>query len=165
MAIVFTTELKRFASQGEKTGWTYILIPQKTAASIKPETKSSFRVKGFIDEHPIHSVALIPMGKGDFILTVNAEMRKALRKQKGASVHVKIELDTSEYIICPGLLSCLEDDPDALQYFKSLLPSHQRYFSKWIESAKTDATITKRIAMAVNAMSRHWSFPEMLKAK
>jgi hypothetical protein len=41
--------------------------------------------------------------------------------------------------------------------------SHRNYFSKWIDSAKTDATKTKRIAMAVNALSKKWGYPEMMR--
>lgn len=163
MRIVFTAEVKKFGSQGEKTGWTYITVPQKISEKLKPGTKRSFRVKGSIDSHPIKAVALIPIGEGDFIIAVNAEMRKAIRKQKGAKVEVKLEEDTSAFIMSPGLMACLEDEPVAMAYFNSLLPSHQRYYSKWVESAKTDPTRTRRIAMTINAMVNRIGFAEMLR--
>jgi uncharacterized protein YdeI (YjbR/CyaY-like superfamily) len=103
------------------------------------------------------------MGEGDFIIAVNASMRKALRKQKGAQVEVNIEEDLKEYQILAEFLHCLQDEPAAYSYFNTLLPSHQRYFSKWIESAKTEATRTKRIAMAVNAMVQKIDFGQMLR--
>jgi hypothetical protein len=165
MVILFTATLQKFASQGEKTGWTYITVPKKIAGKIKPGIRKSFRVKGSIDAHPVKSLALIPMGEGDFIIAVNAEIRKAIKKQKGAQVELRLEEDAAEYKILPGLLTCLKDEPAAFAHFNSLLPSHQRYYSKWIEQAKTDATRTKRIAMAVNAMTRKISFAEMLKHK
>ena len=158
-----TTELKKFASQGEKTGWTYILVPQKIALILKPGNKQSFRVKGRIDDHTITGVGMIPMGRGDFIIPVNATMRKAIRKQKGALVEVLLEEDLAEYKINKQLIACLKDEPEASTWFHSLLPSHQRYYSKWIETAKTDATLTKRIAMTVNAMLHRIEFGEMLR--
>lgn len=163
MGILFKTELKQFGSQGEKTGWTYILVPMNIANKLKPGIKKSFRVKGSIDDHSISGVAMIPMGEGDFIIAVNASMRKALRKQKGAKVEVNIEEDLKEYQISAEFLHCLQDDPAASSNFNTLLPSHQRYFSKWIESAKTEATRTKRMAMAVNAMVKKMDFGQMLR--
>jgi hypothetical protein len=41
-------------------------------------------------------VALLPMGGGDFIMPLNGAMRKAIKKQKGATVKVKMELDKNE---------------------------------------------------------------------
>jgi uncharacterized protein YdeI (YjbR/CyaY-like superfamily) len=58
----------------------------------------------------------------------------------------------------------LQDEPAAKHYFQSLPKSHQHYFSKWIESAKTEPTKTKRIAMAVNAMSKKMDFGQMLRS-
>ncbi|MFD2524744.1 YdeI/OmpD-associated family protein [Flavihumibacter stibioxidans] len=43
-------------------------------------------------------------------------------------------------------------------------PSHQRYFSKWIEVAKTESTRDIRIARTVNAMVKKWSYSEMIRA-
>ena len=81
---------------GEKTGWTYITIPQKFAEKLKPGYKRSFRVKGSIDEYKIKSVALLPMGKGDFIMPVNAALRKGIMKRKGDTVKLSLEVDNSQ---------------------------------------------------------------------
>lgn len=161
--IGFKTTLLKFDSQGEKTGWTYILIPKELAEKIKPENKKSFRVKGKIDEFKIKSVALLPMGGGDFIMPVNATMRKGIKKNKGAAVTVEMKEDKASLKLSPGLLSCLEDDPDSKSYFTNLAPSHQQYYSKWIESAKTDATKTKRIALCINAFANKLSYSEMMR--
>ena len=90
MPITFTTTILRFASQGEKTGWSYIEIPAKIAEQIKPGVKKSFRVKGTIDDHVIKWVALLPMGEGHFILPINAAMRKGTGKRKGDKVKVSL---------------------------------------------------------------------------
>ncbi|MEO6220382.1 MAG: YdeI/OmpD-associated family protein, partial [Ginsengibacter sp.] len=59
---------------------------------------------------------------------------------------------------------CLKDEPPALFFFKSLTGSHQRYFSKWIDDAKTEPTRVKRITMAINALSKNWGYPEMIRS-
>lgn len=161
--IVLKTTLLKFDSQGEKTGWTYVLIPQKVAEKLKPGNKRSFRVKGFLDDHPLKSVALIPMGGGDFIMAINASMRKATGKRKGDKVELRIEVDKAVPKISAVLMACLEDDPEAAAYFKKLPGSHQQYYSRWIESAKTDATKTKRIALAMNAFAKNLSFSQMMQ--
>ncbi len=46
--IQFKTDIKKFGDQGEKTGWSYIEVPQKEADKLKPGYKKSYRVKGFL---------------------------------------------------------------------------------------------------------------------
>jgi hypothetical protein len=162
--IRFTAVIKRFADQGEKTGWTYIEIPPKAAEQLKPTTKTSFRVKGRLDNFEIEKVALLPMGGGKFILTLNADIRKGIKKTKGATVEVSIEADNAPLLVNAEFLECLHDDPTALKTFESLTKGHRLYFSKWIESAKTEPTKAKRIAMAVNALAKGWGYPEMMRA-
>jgi len=165
MMVSFKATLLKFDEQGEKTGWTYIPIPQKIARQLKPDNKKSFRVKGKIDEHPIKSVALLPMGDGDFIMAVNAGLRKTIMKRKGDTVKLILETDHAALKISPELLACMEDDPGALAYFNKLPGSHRQYYSKWIEAAKTEATKTKRIALAINAFSKKMSFSQMMQAQ
>ena len=159
----FEAILKKFGSNGEKTGWTYFEIPAKLANKIKPDTKKSFRIKGTIENMEIHGVATVPMGGGDFIVAVNAAMRKHLKKVQGASVKASVEEDKEEYQLNTDFLECLEDEPRAFQHFKKMPPSHQKYYSRWIESAKTEPTKAKRIALAVNTLAKGMNYGEMLR--
>ena len=160
----FEAIIQKFEQQGEKTGWTYIAVSAIQAAQLKANYKRSFRVKGKIADVSISAIALIPIGAGDFILPLKAELRKVLKKRKGDKVLVRLEEDRATYMINSALIECLQDDPAALEFFHSLLPSHQRYFSKWIESAKTLSTREKRIAQTVNALVKKWSYSEMIRA-
>jgi hypothetical protein len=162
--VAFTTKLLQFEQQGEKTGWTYIEVPADIAQQIKPGNKKSFRVKGKLDSFSIKSVALMPMGGGNFILPVNATMRKGIGKRKGAMVKVQLQEDKAEIPLNAELLECLNDDPEAKAHFNKLTKGHQQYFSKWIESAKTEATKTKRLTQAVTALAKGWGYPEMMRA-
>jgi uncharacterized protein YdeI (YjbR/CyaY-like superfamily) len=58
----------------------------------------------------------------------------------------------------------LKEDPAALQFFKSLPPSHQQYYSKWIESAKTSATKAKRIVISMEGFGKKQGYGEMMRA-
>ena len=162
--VQFKTTILKFGSQGEKTGWTYIVIPATIAAKLKPGNKRSFRVKGFLDSYAFSMLALIPMGEGDFIMALNAEIRKQIGKRKGASLLVKMEIDKRTLKPNAALMLCLRDEPAALQFFEKLPQSHKNYFSKWIDSAKTEGTKTKRIAQAVNAFSKGHGYSEMIRS-
>ncbi len=161
--VSFTAIIKKFDEQGEKTGWSYIEIPAETAGELKPDTKVSFMVKGKLDSVPINSVSLLPMGNGNFIMALKADLRKKLRKNKGAMLKVQLERDDAPYAINEDFMQCLNDSPVAASNFGQLTGSHQKYFSKWIESAKTNTTKAKRIAQAVEAMELNLSYPEMIR--
>jgi uncharacterized protein YdeI (YjbR/CyaY-like superfamily) len=105
------------------------------------------------------------MGEGDFIMAINATMRKGIRKRKGDKLVVELEEDKKGYELDTEFVACLNDEPQALTFFNTLPKGHQNYFSKWIESAKTVETKSKRIAMSVNALVKKWGYPEMIRAQ
>jgi hypothetical protein len=163
--IKFTTILLQFGKQGEKTGWTYIQIPARLSEKLKPGNKKSYRVKGKIDAFPIEGVALLPMGDGDFIMAINAAMRKGIRKSKGATVKVELEThDKFEIKLPRELMECLEEEPAAMSFLKTLPKGHQAYFMKWVLSAKTDETRAKRMAQMITALAKKQGFPAMLRS-
>ncbi|MFT4063055.1 MAG: YdeI/OmpD-associated family protein [Edaphocola sp.] len=161
--ITFSTTLHQFEEHGDKTGWTYIEIPPDIVQQVFPGNKKSFRVKGKLDNYPLETVAVQPLGNGNFILAVNAAMRKAIGKRSGAAVTLSMERDERKLAIAPELMACLQEDAEALQYFDTLAPSHQRYFSNWVADAKTGPTQTKRIAICLSALSRQLDFGTMIR--
>lgn len=162
--VQFTATIQQFGEQGEKTGWTYIAIPVDITGQLQPGSRKSFRVKGTLDGYAISGVALLPMGGGRFILPLNAGMRKAIRKKKGAMLTASLSVDKQELPIPAGLLECLADEPEAQLFFEQLKPSHRNYFIKWIGGVKSEAAVTKRIAQVVNAMARKQDFVSMIRS-
>ena len=160
----FKAEILKFGEMGEKTGWTYFIIPAAISNKVKPDWKRSYRVKGLLDKHPIKGIALLPMGEGDFIMPLNTALRKAIRKKHGDSLQVQLEEDKTEFVLNPDMMLCLADEPEALKNFKKQPGSHQRYFSKWIDSVRSDTLKARRIAQTVNAMLRGQNFAEMLRS-
>lgn len=161
--VSFKGQIEKFNKKGEKTGWTYVTIPLKIADKINKGVRKSYRVKGSMDDLSITGISLIPMGEGDFIIPLNAAMRKVIRKSIGESIHLKLELDKAEKALSEELVTCLEDDPVAHEAFYKMPKSHQRYFSNWIESAKTPETRVKRITKTMVGLSRGLSFGEIMK--
>lgn len=162
--IQFTTTIWQFEEQGEKTGWTYIVVTAAQAAKLMPDNKKSFRVKGALDDVPIKGVALLPMGEGKFIMALNATVRKSLRKKKGDKLKVQLEVDKKKIEPPADLLECLADEPSALAYFKQLPKSHQNYFGNWVRSAKGEVTRARRIARVVTAMVKKQNYGEMIRS-
>ncbi|HTB31322.1 MAG TPA: YdeI/OmpD-associated family protein [Bacteroidia bacterium] len=163
--VQFNTTILRFGEMGEKTGWMYIEIPADITEQINPGVKKGYRVKGKFDNYKIEKIAVLPMGEGTFIIPFNAQMRKGTGKKNGAMLKVSLELDERTIPINAELLACLADEPKALKFFNSLSNSHKSYFSKWIDTAKTDATKAKRIAESVNALLLQRNFSGMMRAR
>jgi hypothetical protein len=162
--VTFSTRIQKFQKQGEKTGWTYIEISRAQAEKIKPGCRVSFRIKGSLDDFAIEKIALLPMGNGKFILPFNAAIRKGTGKKAGDSVTAKLQEDDRAIKPPAAFIKCLKDDGIAFDFFMTLPKGHQNYFSKWIDSAKTLETKTKRITMAVIALGSKQGFSEMMRA-
>ena len=90
-------------------------------------------------------------------------MRKGIGKKKGAMVKVQLQEDKKEIPLSAELMECLQDDPQALAYFQTLPRSHQQYFSKWIEGAKTEQTKTARLTRALIALGKKWNYGQMMR--
>ncbi|WP_316789413.1 YdeI/OmpD-associated family protein [Pedobacter frigoris] len=162
--ITFKAEIEKFGELGEKTGWSYIFIPQALANQIKADCRKSFRVKGRLDQLEITGVATVPMGEGDFIIALKASLRKQLRKEAGAVVEVVLEEDKDFKIEIPEDLElCLSDEPELLENFMKLPMSHRNWYINWLNSAKTEPTRTKRLVKIVSAMDRGLTFGEMMR--
>ncbi len=129
-----------------------------------PGNKKSFRVKGKLDSYAYEKLAIMPMGGGAFIMALKAEIRKSIRKGVGDTIDVRMEVDKNEIKPPAELIECLQDEPEAMAFYKSLTKGHQNYFTQWIDSAKTEPTRAKRIAQAVNAFIKKQGYSEMIRA-
>ncbi|MBB5439375.1 hypothetical protein HDC92_003062 [Pedobacter sp. AK017] len=162
--ITFKAEIERFNEMGEKSGWTYVFIPQAIANQLKPDCRKSFRVKGKLDNVDIEGLSFVPMGEGNFIMALNAALRKKLRKEKGAVIELSLEEDKTFKIEMPEDLElCLADEPHLLKNFLKQPKSHQNWHINWLNTAKTEATRTKRIVKIVSAMDKDWDFGTMMR--
>jgi hypothetical protein len=161
--VSFKAEIKKFGAKGEKSGWSYLEIPYEIAVKLHDRDKKAFRVKGNIDECTIKAIAVLPMGEGNYILPLNGEIKKGIRKRAGAFVVLKIEADLSEIEIPHDLQECLDDEPVAGEWFAGLKKGERNYFIKWISSAKTEVTRAKRIALAINAFLNKMDFGAMIR--
>src|SRR6478735_7256461 len=115
----FQSIILKFANKGEKTGWTYVDVPPDIITKLKLKTKKEFRIKGMMDDVKFERLATYPIGGGNFIIAINAELRKKLGKKEGAMLSIKFDLDKSEALQSQELIDCLKEDPIALKQFNS----------------------------------------------
>jgi hypothetical protein len=161
--IQFTTIIKKFSEQGEKTGWTYIEVPAALALQLKEGNKKAFRVKGKLDAFAFEKISLVPIGGGNFILPLNAQVRKKIKKEFGTSLHVQLEVDDNALVPPAAFIECLKDEPSAFAYFNRLPMSHQNYFIRWLTGVKGETAVAKRMAIAVTALLKKQDFGEMIR--
>jgi hypothetical protein len=142
-----TYRLEKFNGKG---GWTFARLPKKISSKTTPF--GWLKVKGSIDTFEIKKYHLMPMGDGTLMLPVKAEIRKKIKKTVGDFVHIVLYPDHDLLEIPEELLLCLEDEPQALQFFNSLSESERKYYIQWIYGAKKEETKVSRLAKTVNRL-------------
>lgn len=160
----YKTTIQKFSSKGEKSGWTYVDIPIDILQKLNLKNKKAFRIKGCIDDVAFEKLSTYPIGDGEFIIALKADIRKKLGKKEGAMVSLSIDVDKSEALVSEELMDCLKEDKTALSQFLSQPKSHQTYFHNYILTAKTPATKAGRIVNTLNAMHKKQNYGEMIRS-
>ena len=139
---------QKFKTTMQKMGaWTVAITPIDVRAVFGKG--GSVRVKGTIDGYPFGDTSLMPMRTGEHCLAIRSDVRKAIRKEAGATIEIVLEEDFAELKIPAELKEAFKASPEAKKLFEAYSPSHRRNYIRYIDESKKKETREKRAVDSV----------------
>lgn len=118
-------------------------------------TRGQVKVRATFDGNA-YTGSISPMGDGCHVLGMTRALRSATGKDIGDTVRVTVERDDSPRVVeVPAdLAEALAEHPDAKAFFDGLAYTPRKEYALWITGAKKPETRERRLARAIEKLSR-----------
>lgn len=139
----FSAQVERFDVEA---AWHFIAVPAEITDAVRAHKAGRYVIT--INDAVTWHCGLLPTGDQRWFVAVSQEKIAAAQTKLGGWVHVDLVTDHSKYgmAVPQDLQDCLNDDPEFVKRFDAMLPGKRRGRIHHIASAKTGATVAKRIA-------------------
>ena len=125
-------------------GYTVVFLPPELAAQLPLDENPRLRVRGEMDEYPFYG-AWQPTG-GQWYLMINKSVLKQGGYALGDWINVRFNIDDQDAVDLPeALVEALKKDRKLKNVWDQLTPGKKRGLAYQVSTAKTAATIEKRI--------------------
>lgn len=143
----FSAQIERFDMEA---AWHFIAVPSELTDAVRAHQAGRYIIT--VNDAVTWHCGLLPTGDQRWFVAVSQEKIAAAQTKLGGWVHVALAPDRSKYgmAVPEDLQDCLDDDPEFLKRFDAMLPGKRRSRIHHIASAKTEATVAKRIAKLMN---------------
>ena len=144
------------AKEGEEANASFfVIVPPEVVADFgkKGQVKVKVKVDGYA-----YRTSIAPYG-GNHYLGVRKEIRQAIGKPDGGTIHVMMEIDNE-----PRVVEVPADFTDAMDEairasFDKLSYTHQKEYVEWINEAKRAETRQRRIEKALQMIAEGTKTP------
>ena len=150
----FSAQIERFDVDA---AWHFLAIPAEHVDAVREAGDGRYVIT--VNDAVTWHCGLLPTGDGRWFVAVSKAKIKAAQTTFGGWVHVDLAVDKSKYgmPIPDDLQDMLDDDPEFLKRFDAMLPGKRRGMIHHIASAKTDATVAKRILKLMQELGLVWA--------
>ncbi|MDB5283680.1 MAG: hypothetical protein JWO06_2755 [Bacteroidota bacterium] len=130
----------------------YVLLPAAVLKAIFKQAgkeRGAIPVRGKLDGYPF--IQTLVKYSGKWRLYLNTPMRKAAKKDVGDMIAVSIEFDPIERTIPihPEFSKALKKNKRAREIFETLSPSLKKEIVRYIANLKSEETVVKNVARAI----------------
>ena len=146
-------EFEAVLEAGDGDGGVFVVLPFSIPETYG--TRGRVPVQATFDGYPYQG-SVTPLGDGHHALLILKQIRRAIDKTVGDTVHVTLSREVTERKMeAPAdLAERLATEPQAAAYFAKLAYTHQREYVRWLEGAKKPETRTRRLGEIVDMLAQ-----------
>ena len=148
-----------------KLPYTVVWLPPEFVEPLNMAEHPRLRIEGEINDHPFNS-AWQPAGNESYYMIVPKPILKEAELQLGDIVELRFKVGDQTAVDIPDAMqTAIDNDAELMSKWQSITAGKQRSFAYRVASAKTEATIQKRIAEVSHMLREGLSYTKGGKIK